>query len=808
MARRFKLATTFNLLGLIVAFAAFYLMMTQIIYQQTYNHGIEDNERLYRVDTDYLNNHGLFSDEIFYPIVDVLNSMPNKESYSLMYHNNYDPVFASFYEVDFQTKDKEIKSYPSEGYCNETAVSTLISKNKVLNGDIDWTDTTKNPYRGKRGVIIPKSIAMDYFGKVNVAGDSMMRCYPDTALVLAWTIRGVYEDFPENCEFQNCIYEIAHEADLADYKHSFAPSFKCYIKFKQVPKDVEALNDSLKQAILDKIDKEGWEKYAEEAEMSESSLRQSINDMHIRLTPLKDSYFVSKSLSSGDHGFKPMLIILAAACLLLIIIAAIHFLNFALVESPMRIRGVNTRLVLGASRRSLQRGIVSECVITSVIAAIIALIVCGALSQWFTTKQLIDGHFSTLSALVVIAFAVLVGFVAGLYPAAFVTSFSPAMALKGDFGLSPQGHKLRKAIIGCQLFISFLMVIYLGILIREEYYIFNSEYRYNKDQVFMTTVPTTANDSVKRELYKELTAITGVNNVSFSDGSMGLSDFNGSQLSEVNDNSINYNYTYVDTAYLHTFGIEISEGRNFLPSDTHVAIINKSAQEKWKWMKVDSKIQGVSDYDSLTIVGICDDIRYNTTRIDNNLPFAFIIEPETYRYYLNLNVDNNASRQTIDLANAILEKHFKKNAKALKPFDKKLEETYEDELRYFKWILFLSIVCTVITLIGVFCLTMFESEYRRKEIGIRKIAGASTGEVVKMLCLQYIPLILISFAVAVPIAWKCGKVTLKYFYDHTVIPWWIYPLALLIVGGIVMITILLQSWRTARENPVNSLKSE
>ena len=226
-------------------------------------------------------------------------------------------------------------------------------------------------------------------------------------------------------------------------------------------------------------------------------------------------------------------------------------------------------------------------------------------------------------------------------------------------------------------------------------------------------------------------------------------------------------------------------------------------------MKVGTKIPSESGDDSLTVVGICDDIRFNSTRLSSHLPYAFIIEPESNRYYLNMSINEEADNLTLYEANAILKKHFDREARPLISFNKKLEETYEDEFRFFKWIFILSIVCTVITLIGVFCLMMFESEYRRKEIGIRKIVGATTGEVVGMLCQQYIPLILISFAAAAPIALLSGWLTLKYFAERTPISWWlILPLALLIVGGIVMTTILYQSWRTARENPVNSIKTE
>jgi putative ABC transport system permease protein len=121
---------------------------------------------------------------------------------------------------------------------------------------------------------------------------------------------------------------------------------------------------------------------------------------------------------------------------------------------------------------------------------------------------------------------------------------------------------------------------------------------------------------------------------------------------------------------------------------------------------------------------------------------------------------------------------------------------------------FICVIFIIITLIGVFCMNMFETEYRRKEIGIRKIAGARTGEVVWMICRQYIPLVLISFALATPIAIYCGQKTLDYFADHADIHWWMIALSLAIVGAITLGTVALQSWRIARENPVNSIKTE
>ena len=815
-ARRFKLATALNLLGLIVAFAAFYLIMTQIVYQATYNHDVEDCERLYRLDTDFLKSDLLFSDETYYPFADVLDSMPEVETYSLVPYIDVSSVFASFSELKFQTKDTTM-TFTCEDGCNETAVSALTDN--VLSGNIIWREDD-DPDR--RGIIIPRSIAKEYFRKVDVAGDSMMVKVPRG--LLRWSIRGVYEDFPENSELLNCIYSNMSKEDKEENKHNLIDTYKCIIKFKQVPDDVDVQEQKIKRAIIDMMEKEGWEKYASASTFTVRGLQKAINNMHIRLTPLKDSYSVTDSISSGSHGFKTMFFVLELACLLLIIIAAIHFLNFMLVESPMRVRGINTRLVLGAPRGSLQRGIIAECVITSVIACIIALILCSMpfIRQIF--DEGIRGRYYVLLGVFTLIAAVAVGIIAGYYPAKHITSFAPAMALKGNFGLTPQGHKLRKAIIGIQLFISFLLVIYLGIMIQEVHYIYKSDYGFNKDKVFISTVPLDTSDSTKQVLYNQLRAIPGVENVSFSDGTMGLLDNHGSLPVDVEGQSFSIDPTNVDSAYLHTMGIKVIEGRNFQPADNNVAIINKSASDR---INIGSKILLEPEEDSVTIIGVCDHIRYNTTRIASNQPFILVLKPST-RIHLNLSIATSADTKRVQKqANDIiqrelrdvsklktqedkLEKMASKYPTPLVSFNKKLEESYESEFRFFKWIFILSLICTLITLIGVFCLMMFESEYRRKEIGIRKVAGATSGEIVGMLCKQYLPLILISFAAAAPFAALSGHQTLSYFEDHVSMPsiWWVFPLALVIVGGIVMATILLQSWRTARENPVNSIKTE
>lgn len=795
MARRFQTATTLNLIGLVVAFAALYLLMTQIIQPFFFNRDIEDYPRLYRLESNYLYSEG-FNDNVCTEFTDALSRMPGVETYSMAVNINN-----ANYTLPVQ-KDTLLEFPYTWG--NNKVVSTLTSRR--IDGDIEWTDSVQD------GIIIPASIAHECFGTTQAAGKVINAKYSDT--IVQYKVRGVFEDFPVNSELWNCIY--MHD-DVEAYWAPLNTEYKCIIKFTEVPHDLKSWTDSLKQVVLSMTPKKHRDKRIDESQIAASM--KDLQGTDFQLTPLKDSYIKSTSFTTGDdnRGFKAMFIILILTSLFLIIVATINFLNFTLAESPMRIKSLNTRLVLGANRSTLRAGMVTECVIISLIACLIALALCAFLSQFSFMSKLtvgtltLDQHMTLTPLMLVIAVAV--GLAAGAYPAAFASSFPLAMALKGSFGLTPQGIKLRKATVGLQLFISLLTVSYCGILFLQQHYIFNSDYGYNKDQILTNTLLT---DSANTALRKKLLMISQVQEVAFSTDLLGSTDTHNVIKTSSGDNNMTYRYIVIDTNYMRTMGIELAEGRNFGEGDSAAVIINKAAREQWRWMGLGDKLStSLGANDSSLIVGVSKDIRYATTRIHNNQPFAFILKNNSMEAVplnrMNVLVAPDADKQQVKReVNNVVKSAFKDNIKVQDTvyFDKVLEKTYETELRYINLMVIISIICLFITLIGLFCITMFETEYRRKEIGIRKVSGATTGEIVWMLCRQYGWLILNSFIVSVPVAYIAGEMTLSHFAEHTSINWWIFPLSLLVVGSITLITVALKSWRTARENPTTSIKTE
>ena len=807
MARRFKLATTFNMIGLIVAFAAIYMLLPQIFYESRYNQGIKDYERMYRMESNYLYQEVASSDNVARPFAEALDSMPEVESYSLASNINYQN---KFFLIKFKKGDKDTTLTYTQG--NSKVVSTLTDR--CIDGSIEWTEKDKDENGRFSSIIIPKSLAMDYFGKSKVAGDSLPYLDSWDKSTIKLPILGVYEDFDDNSDGWNCIYGYIDSDDSL----SLNCNYRCIVKFKEFPLDIDAWNKSLKKRIIDKL------KNDPDSLLKKQTIGENIRDVmatDFKFTPLKDCYFENNSYTTGNSGNKSLLVLLELMIFIVIIIATINFINFTLAESPMRIRSLNTRLVLGADRRKLQMGLIAECIIISVIACLIALAGCAILNAYGLLRPnlLVDENLSLsnhwLQAVMLLVIALVVGIVAGVYPAKFATSFPPVIALKGTFGLTPQGRKLLTGLVGMQLFISMLMVCYIGTLYLQRDYIFHSDYGFDKDRVLISTLPLYTDNAVNVRLHQQVMKIPGIQYISYSDTILGLTDSHNMNKLSSQGHPLSYRFISVDSNYLRTMGISIAKGmgRDFNGDDQAAVIINEAALHEWSWLKVNDKIpKSFENNDSATIVGVCRNIRYATTHLDNNKPFAIILDNDNeYKTTMNIRVADDADKELIrKQVNECIRNAFDGTMPDAVYFDKKLNESYDLDFRYYMIFMLLTVICLIFTSIGVFCITLFETEYRRKEIGIRKVAGATTGEIVWMLCRRYCWMILISFALAVPLAYFSGVITLNNFAQHAsiLVNWWIFPLSLLFVGGIMLGTVILQGWRTARQNPTESIKTE
>ena len=788
MARRFKTATALNFVGLVVAFSVFYLLMTQVEYNRGYNSCIPDADRVYRVEAKMGEDYP-WGANCNRPTLAQIAQLPQVEAMSEQ--GGWSPTREFL-------KDGSVVEHSCMG-TNLTPFGAVAAR--CLSGKLSWEDY------GERTLIIPASLAQKLFGRVDVAGEPLYST-SDTL-----TVQGVYQDFPDNCSVKNLVYYATQE-NLDSWSEW---SYTAYVKLREGV-DPKMMLDGLSQQLKEQLWREQWggalaagEVTADQEQENRASFDKYFKHYDYRLTPVLDTYF--SGVSGDDKGKPAMLFVLELACVLIIVIAAVNFLNFTLAQSPIRIKSINTRRVLGESVTMLRLHLITESVVWALLACGVALVLCAAMASQPTELllgSLALGDHRWLVGLMLLL-AVVAGIAVGVYPAVFATSFQPALALKGSFGLTPKGRRLRSVLVGLQLGIALLMVTYIGILLMQSRYIYHSDYGFQKDEVLyvqLTPELWGKKDAIRAELMQQ----GGVKDVSFSRFVLGNADSYMGWGRGDDDHHITFTCMPVDHHYLRTMGIKVTEGRDFSEHDGDCYIINEAARQQWPWVEMDKKLLA----NDFPVIGVCENIRFTSTRKDRQQePLAFIVFGKEFINWgdqlgiANIRVAAGVDKVDVrhrlgDVLTAI------GNGERVEPkfLDQQLERLYQEEFRFIRQVGWFAVLCLVITLIGVFCLTMFETEYRRKEIGIRKVFGSSTREILLRLCRHYGKLLIVSFVMAAPLAYYIGRQWLQGFAERTPIYWWLFPLALLAVGLITLATVVTQSWRTANDNPVNSLKTE
>ena len=381
---------------------------------------------------------------------------------------------------------------------------------------------------------------------------------------------------------------------------------------------------------------------------------------------------------------------------------------------------------------------------------------------------------------------------------------------------------LRWTMLTIQFIVAFSLTLYVLVMTGQTHYIFNADYGFNKDEVLYAQLPHEAM-SKKDYLRQEITKLPFAENCSFAEPVLGSSDGYMGWGRGSGEHNLSFFALCVDEHFLKTMDIKMVEGRDFNQHDRKGAyILNQAMIQKYPWIKLEQPIgQDIEGWGSeeshYPVVGICENYKLTSMRNDNNtIPAAFIImSPD-----MTVNWGDRCKTIFVRIAKGYNKLEAKKQLEQLikeldteetcefRFLDEDLQITYEEEFRFIAQVRFFAFICIFITLIGVFCLTLFETEYRRKEIAIRKIMGSTVHEVLLLFAGRYLIPLLIAFAIAAPIGYRLSMQWLQNFAEHTPIHWWFFPLTLLTVATIVLLTVVLQSWRVATENPVNSIKTE
>ena len=653
--------------------------------------------------------------------------------------------------------------------------------------------------------IVNRSNAEKMFGTANAVGKTFEAINNNDGGTIPVTVVGVSEDMPDNCTVSNGLYICDNESGLTDWSEW---SYCIFLRLADGtnPKKVER---AIKLAFMKAND------------ISEKEFDKEVK-MNFRITPVDDIYFSGIGLQ--DKGNRSLVDVLTVASVFVLFIALLNLLNFSLSEVPMRMRGINTRRVMGASVGGLRLKMIMESVLFAFVGLVVGVLLVVAFQRSEACMKLVSGDISFSAHWVLVAVmaasALVVGALAAVVPAFYSTSFAPALVLKGSFGLSPRGRQLRLAIMAVQFCVAFVLAIYIGVMSSQSSYIFNCDYGFNKNEVFYAWLSDEA--KAKRETIRtELKKLSFVENVGFAQKAIGSGDQYMGWGRGSGEHQMSLQVLPCDYEYPQTMGLKILDGRNFNEADmkTGAYVLNKAAMQQYKWLAVGDSIGRQNEWgptSNYLIVGVCNNFKLKSMRNDNSrVAVAFIIFGPNMADWgdrcgqvfvrVAKNQDKLEAKRRIA---EVLNKLDGSQKYEMKFLDDDLQQTYVDEFRFISQVKFFAIICIIITVIGVFSLTMFETEYRRKEIGIRKVMGSSVGSIVRLFAMRYTVPLVVSFVVAAPVGWWLSMQWLQSFAEHTPLHWWLFPLSFVGVSAVVIATVVAQSWRVATQNPVESIKTE
>ncbi|HYG01677.1 MAG TPA: ABC transporter permease [Chryseosolibacter sp.] len=654
-------------------------------------------------------------------------------------------------------------------------------------------------------IILTESAAARHFGKEDPIGKTMRMNNRDDV-----TVTAIIEDVPAQSHLHYDFLLSYRRLNYAAANTNWN-SYNYYTYVKVTPATNIADFEKKIQAVHDK------------------NIDQSYSAFYVQ--PLLDIHLNSRLKwelePNGDRMYVYIFMIIGVFILL---IAGINYINLSTAKSSLRAKETGIRKVSGAERGSLVFQFLLESVILSVVAAIIAFAIAYALLPFINDvlqKQLSIGFNSTI-VLYLMLVTLLIGVIAGIFPALYLSSFKPVAVLKG-FKLNERGAlNLRKSLVVVQFSISIVLIISALIIIRQIDFIQSAKLGFDKEHVVVIRNTGLLSSADRSAYLNTIRGLSGVQKVAASGTILGQG-FNTTRLRAVGaEQDQQLNFTAVDYNYLDVVGIEMAEGRSFseeFPADTlnngiaggplmqrlGAIIINEQAVREFnlEFPAVGKQLVWATDADTtyyVEIVGVTKDFHFTSMRNEIK-PYGFLLN---LRNQGNITVKLSAGQipGTLSALESIWKESFPETPFQYMFLDESFSRMYAAETRFQKLFITLVVLGIIIACLGLFALATFSAEQRIKEIGIRKVLGASVTQVVTLLSTDFLKLVAISFVIAIPVSVYAMNTWLEGFAYRISMQWWIFVIAAVIAFAIAFLTISSQAIKAAMTNPAKSLRSE
>ncbi len=663
-------------------------------------------------------------------------------------------------------------------------------------------------------VVINERIAKKYFNSTDVVGKIMT--FNDTA---QFKVTGVMRNIPQqshfNFDFLVSMPTLSESRELSWLSNNFNTYIllKPGADYKKVEARFEAFD---KRHVAPEL---GSILHADIA-----SFEKTGNYIRLNLTPLKDIHLKSNKVGEMNaNGNILYVYIFSAVAIFILLIACVNFMNLSTARSANRSREVGVRKVLGSMRGNLIFQFLTESIMVTLLAATVALFLAWALLPVFNNmsgKELIVTPQITAWLIpVMLIIIVVIGCIAGSYPAFYLSAFRPIEVLKGKLTKGFKSGFFRSTLVVFQFSISIVLIISTLVVYNQLQYIQNRDIGYNRGHVLHVQNVWTLGDNAANTFKQEVKQLAGVEDASLSEAVPTWNYSNSTVVfkDKVPDQkrAVSTQFWGADADYIPTLGMKMIAGRNFSPemrTDSDAMVINESAAKMLNfpnplnqlvYVPMDSEAKIIKTYH---IIGVVKDFNFRSLR-ENVTPLVFHMSTASSAFSIRFRATNIS----------LLLSQVKNKWRAISPnmqfgysfMDKDFEAIYNSEQRIGTIAVAFTTLAIIIACLGLFGLAAYAAEQRTKEIGIRKVLGAGVPTIVQMLTKDFVKLVLIAIVIATPVAWwGIQKAFLQNFAYRENVQWWAIALAGAGAVLIAFVTISFQSIKAALMNPVKSLRSE
>ena len=782
-----------NIFGLAIGLTCFMLIAVFVYNELSYDKYPAEAKNIYRVIVSVTGNGNV----AVYPNVDVAVGEGIKNAFPGIKATTRLSSASDFIKYSDKQFKEDHLAFADSNFLQMFSIP-LIEGNE--------TDALVQP----NSIVITKAFAKKYFGNDEALG-KMLAIGMNGAV---YKVTGIIDKVPDDSHFH---FDAFLSLSTMHFIHSTWSNIGFYT-YLLLDKNIDPKNLEAKFPQL--VSKYVVPEVQRDMGISLAEAQKSVNTFIFSLQPLTSIHLHSQTKAELEpNGDIQYIYIFSALAIFILLLACVNFTNLSTANAFKRAREVGIRKVMGSIKKQLIVQFLAESVLITLFAMLCAYIMIFLLLPYFNqvaSKNISFNFFLNYrSMLLMFSLSLLVGIVAGIYPAFFLSSFNTIKVLKGSVtAKGSQRKSLRSSLIVFQFFVSTALIIATIIVYNQLHYMQNKKLGYDKNQVlFLPDARLLGSNQAafEQQLLQDNRIVSG----SISRYVPGGIFMDGTEIYPRNDNGngtdIHANIYHIDYDYLKTLGIHVLEGRNFsrdFPTDSSSGvIINEAAVRELGWSGTNpiGKTIVSSGQHELKVLGIVADFNYASVK-QKIAPMMMVLGRNFGGLILKIN--------TSDVKGLLAD--LKKKWNTFTPagplsyifLDDNFAKLYVSELRTQQIFSSFAIIAIIIASLGLFGLSAFVIEQRTKEIGIRKVLGASVQNVLLLVSKEFLLLVCIAFIISIPVTWWAMNKWLLDFAYRINISWWVFVMAGILAFLIAIMTISFQAIRAAIANPVKSLKTE